>query len=205
MNVNDAKLQNYGPQISGWLHEQVHYSVHCYNMKNNWHKLHRKISSSRPDISQWRNCLLRGNNGANKNQGNDRGLQETHSALCIHSEDVDCWYSHVNWPHLDHMYLPSGGDSQTEVLLLEEVKACSPPPYHLLANFHRSTIVSLMTSCCAVWFTSWTGENRKDLQLVVKAAEHIIGMTLYPPSVAKSKRQPAVSYWTTPTLNITYS
>lgn len=45
MNVNDAKLQNYGPQISGWLHEQVHYSVHCYNMKNNWHKLHRKISS----------------------------------------------------------------------------------------------------------------------------------------------------------------
>lgn len=45
MNVNDAKLQNYGPHISGWLHEQVHYSVHCYNMKNNWHKLHRKISS----------------------------------------------------------------------------------------------------------------------------------------------------------------
>lgn len=45
MNVNDAKLQNYGPQISGWLHEQVHYSVHCYNMKNNWHKLHHKISS----------------------------------------------------------------------------------------------------------------------------------------------------------------
>ena len=53
-------------------------------------------------------------------------------------------------------------------------------PYHLLTNFYRSAIESLLTYCCTVWFSSCTAQDRKDLQWVVRAVERVIGMTLTP-------------------------
>lgn len=48
----------------------------------------------------------------------------------------------------------------------------------LLTNLYRSTIESILTYCCTVWFSSCTEANRKALERVVKAAERTIGSAL---------------------------
>ena len=49
---------------------------------------------------------------------------------------------------------------------------------NLLINFYRSTIESILTYGCTVWYSSCTDVERKDLQCVVKTAQRIIGTEL---------------------------
>ncbi|KAI3374459.1 hypothetical protein L3Q82_016345 [Scortum barcoo] len=43
----------------------------------------------------------------------------------------------------------------------------------LLCRFYRCTIESILTGCITAWYSSCTALNRKALQRVVKAAQHI--------------------------------
>ncbi|KAI3375059.1 hypothetical protein L3Q82_021577, partial [Scortum barcoo] len=43
----------------------------------------------------------------------------------------------------------------------------------LLCRFYRCTIESILTGCITAWYSSCTALNRKALQKVVKAAQHI--------------------------------
>lgn len=51
-------------------------------------------------------------------------------------------------------------------------------PLHLLVNFYRAAIESILTYYCTVWFTSCTAEGRTDLQQVVKVLEKATRTTL---------------------------
>ena len=44
----------------------------------------------------------------------------------------------------------------------------------LIFNFYHSTIESILTYGCTVWYSSCTDVERKDLQRVVKTAQRII-------------------------------
>ncbi|KAI3360708.1 hypothetical protein L3Q82_012849 [Scortum barcoo] len=43
----------------------------------------------------------------------------------------------------------------------------------ILCSFYRCTIESILTGCITAWYSSCTALNRKALQRVVKAAQHI--------------------------------
>ena len=49
---------------------------------------------------------------------------------------------------------------------------------HLLINFYRSTIESILCQGCSVWYAGCTGESRRDLARVVMSAKKIIGAEL---------------------------
>ncbi|KAI3361618.1 hypothetical protein L3Q82_001935 [Scortum barcoo] len=46
----------------------------------------------------------------------------------------------------------------------------------ILCSFYRCTIESILTGCITAWYSSCTTLNRKALQMVVKAAQHITRM-----------------------------
>lgn len=109
-----------------------------------------------------------------------------HSALHIYGKEVERVESfkflgvHISadltWTvHISHQV----GKAQQRLYFLRKLKHALLP-HHLLINFYRTTIESLLTYCCAVWFASCTEQNRKDLQRVVRAAERVIGTTLPP-------------------------
>lgn len=69
-------------------------------------------------------------------------------------------------PHISHQV----EKVQQRLYLLRKLKHAHIH-HHLLAKFHWSTLETLLTRCCTLWSTSCAGENRKDLQVVVRAAE----------------------------------
>ena len=71
------------------------------------------------------------------------------------------------------------GKAQQRLYFLRKLKHAHFPQ-HLLTNFYRSPIESFLTYCYTVWFSSCTAQHRKDLQQVVRTAEHVIRMTLPP-------------------------
>lgn len=118
-----------------------------------------------------------------------RSKRTEHYALCIDGEEVERVESfkflgvHISadltWStNISHQV----GKAHQRLYFLQ--KLCQIHlPQHLLINFYRSTIESILTYCYTVWFGSCTAEDRKDLQRVVRAAERVIGTTLPPLSI----------------------
>lgn len=48
----------------------------------------------------------------------------------------------------------------------------------ILSNFYRCTIESILTGCVTAWHGSYTSNDRKALQRVIKTAERITGSDL---------------------------
>ena len=98
-----------------------------------------------------------------------RGGRES-KFLWVHISADLTWTTHIS-----HQV----GKAQQGLYFLRKLKHAHLP-HHLLTNFCRSTIESLLTYCCMVWFSSCTTQDRKDQQQVVRAVQRIIGMTLPP-------------------------
>ncbi|KAI3355107.1 hypothetical protein L3Q82_017977 [Scortum barcoo] len=60
----------------------------------------------------------------------------------------------------------------------------------ILFSFYRCTIERILTGCITAWYSSCTALNRKALQRVVKAAQHITRTEL--PSMEDLYTQPMV-------------
>ncbi len=99
-----------------------------------------------------------------------RSRRTEHSALSIHGEEVERVESFkflgvhisadVTWTtHISHQVRKA----QQRLYFLRKLKHAHLP-HHLLTNFYRSAIESILTYCCTVWFSSCTEENKKDLR-----------------------------------------
>lgn len=134
-----------------------------------------------------------------------------HTALSIHGKEVErvgsfkflgvhisadlTWTTHIS---------NQVGKAQQRLHFLRKLKHAHLRP-HLLTNFYRSVMESILTYCCTVWFSSCSAENCKSIQRVVKAAEQVIGPLSQIYILTGSRRQPAKLLRTHLTRGISYS
>uniref|UniRef100_A0A669BZP0 Reverse transcriptase domain-containing protein n=1 Tax=Oreochromis niloticus TaxID=8128 RepID=A0A669BZP0_ORENI len=115
-----------------------------------------------------------------------RTKQSEHSTLYIDGEEVERVESfkflgvHISadltWStNISHQV----GKAQQRLYFLRKLRQVQLPQ-RLLVNFYRSTIESLLTYCCTLWFNCCTAEDKRKLQRVVRAAERAIGTSLTP-------------------------
>lgn len=81
---------------------------------------------------------------------------ESFKFLGVHILANLTWSTHIS---------PQVGKAQQRLYFLRKLKHAHLPQ-HLLTNFHRSMMESLLTDCCKVWFSSCTAQDRRDLQRV---------------------------------------
>lgn len=115
-----------------------------------------------------------------------RTKRSEHSTLYIDGEEVERVESfkflgvHISadltWStNISHQV----GKAQQRLYFLRKLRQAQLPQ-RLLVNFYRSTIESLLTYCCTLWFNCCTAEDKRKLQRVVRAAERAIGTSLTP-------------------------
>ncbi|KAI3357684.1 hypothetical protein L3Q82_016098, partial [Scortum barcoo] len=63
----------------------------------------------------------------------------------------------------------------------------------ILCSFYRCTIERILTGCITTWYSSCTTLNRKALQRVVKAAQHITRRRRRPPKSLRTPVTPAIN------------
>ncbi|KAI3366893.1 hypothetical protein L3Q82_009536 [Scortum barcoo] len=99
-----------------------------------------------------------------------RRQREEHAPLSINGTTVERVNSfRFTWTHHTDFITKS---ARQQLFFLRRLRRLNMDS-RILCSFYRCTIESILTGCITAWYSSCTALNRKALQRVVKAAQHI--------------------------------